>query len=357
VALFGKWAAAYITSLALKYNLPQRNLIFGLSSSHAAATIAVILVGYKFGIIDDKILNATILLILVTCLVASFVTESAAKKVILTIKQALPAEIGKLDQKILVPIANPDSMSGLLDFATAINNQVNSPSIIGLSVIEDNEKSQERLIQARKILEDAVNHVSAVDQVMEIKTTIDRNIASGISRVSKEVFATEIVLGWPQRQSISDIIFGRIIDGIIDQTQLTVFILRMGNPLNIHKEIKVICPPYSEMDSGFTKWLDRVFRLVATLNQKITFISTYETNVQIELFAHKQNLSLPLHHIPFTNWNNTDELVLNVVNQDLIILITPRRKSVSYHPVIGNISRKTAKRNSPSSMIIIYPET
>ena len=55
VAIFGKWLkTALITQLAFKYSKAQRQLIFGLISSHAAATLAVILVGYEASIIDDN---------------------------------------------------------------------------------------------------------------------------------------------------------------------------------------------------------------------------------------------------------------------------------------------------------------
>jgi Kef-type K+ transport system membrane component KefB len=80
VALVGKWVSAFFTQKIFKYSGTQRNLIFGLSSSHAAATLAIILIGYKSRIIDDDILNGTVVLILVTCIVASLTTERAAKK-------------------------------------------------------------------------------------------------------------------------------------------------------------------------------------------------------------------------------------------------------------------------------------
>jgi len=82
-AITGKYLAALTTSLIYKFSVSQRNLIFGLSSSHAAATIAVIMVGYRIGLVDVNILNGTVVLILVTCLVASFVTEYSAKKILL----------------------------------------------------------------------------------------------------------------------------------------------------------------------------------------------------------------------------------------------------------------------------------
>ena len=75
-------AGCFFTQKIFNYSRIQRKLIFGLSSSHAAATLAIILIGYKDKIIDGNILNGTIVLILVTCMVASVVTERASKKIV-----------------------------------------------------------------------------------------------------------------------------------------------------------------------------------------------------------------------------------------------------------------------------------
>ncbi|HVU83798.1 MAG TPA: cation:proton antiporter, partial [Puia sp.] len=83
VALTGKWLAAFFTQLIFRYSSAQRQLIFGLSSAHAAATLAVILVGFNAGIIDENILNGTILLILITCVVSSFAAEKAGRNIVL----------------------------------------------------------------------------------------------------------------------------------------------------------------------------------------------------------------------------------------------------------------------------------
>ncbi|MES1217442.1 MAG: cation:proton antiporter, partial [Bacteroidota bacterium] len=64
MALVGKWLAALFTQIIFRYTVVQRNVIFGLSSAHAAATIAVILIGYKLGVVDENVLNGTIILIL-----------------------------------------------------------------------------------------------------------------------------------------------------------------------------------------------------------------------------------------------------------------------------------------------------
>src|SRR5690606_35871893 len=109
VALGGKWVSAYITQLLFKYSPEQRQLIFGLSSARAAATLAIVLVGFEAGILDENILNGTIILILITCIISSFATEKAAKRIVMT-GEAEELENEKeqefKNEHILVPIAN-----------------------------------------------------------------------------------------------------------------------------------------------------------------------------------------------------------------------------------------------------------
>src|SRR5690606_40599767 len=83
VAVTGKFLAATVTSLIAKYSNNDRNLIFGLSNAHAAATLAIIMVGYEREIIDENVLNGTIVLILITCIIASLVTENASRRIVM----------------------------------------------------------------------------------------------------------------------------------------------------------------------------------------------------------------------------------------------------------------------------------
>ncbi|MFN9953771.1 MAG: cation:proton antiporter, partial [bacterium] len=97
VALLVKWLAAWLTQIIFSYKGVHRRLIFGLSSSHAAATLAIILVGFEAGILDENTLNATIILILITCVVSSVVTEQAARELLL--KQGLiDQNLNRIDQ-------------------------------------------------------------------------------------------------------------------------------------------------------------------------------------------------------------------------------------------------------------------
>src|SRR5690606_28160335 len=126
VAISGKWLAALLTQLTFAYTKAQRQLIFGLSSSHAAATLAIILVGYNAGILDENILNGTIVLILITCVIASFVTERAAKRIVVETGDNVEGLLNSSeasDEHILLPIANIENFDRLLEFAIFIKDK------------------------------------------------------------------------------------------------------------------------------------------------------------------------------------------------------------------------------------------
>ena len=92
VATLSKWLAAYITEKTLHYTRDEGRLLFGLSNAQAAATLAAVLVGYQvvlgwtpegeaIRLLDENVLNGTVVMILVTCTIASFVTQRGAQNV------------------------------------------------------------------------------------------------------------------------------------------------------------------------------------------------------------------------------------------------------------------------------------
>src|SRR5690606_26200077 len=149
VAISGKWLAALLTQLSFKYTKSQRQLIFGLSSSHAAATLAIILVGYNAGILDENILNGTIILILITCVVASFVTERAAKKIVVQSEEDVSDLIksnGASDEHILLPIANIENFDKLLEFAIFIKDKKSVNPVSILRVVSNNAEAEVNIL-------------------------------------------------------------------------------------------------------------------------------------------------------------------------------------------------------------------
>ncbi|MBK7476715.1 MAG: cation:proton antiporter [Haliscomenobacter sp.] len=355
VALAGKWLAAGVTSWVFGYSSAERQLIFGLSSSHAAATLAIIMVGFRLEIIDENILNGTILLILVTCMVASFVTEHYGKKVALAeALQGTPAPASP-EESILVPIANPETMEGLIDLALMLKKPKDKRPLTGLSVVMDDLEARDKLAEARKLLDKALAHGAASGQTIEIISTIDQNAANGIRRVAVETDATDIVLGHSAKANLMQLIFGKTNQNIVEMSRQAVWIYRLSQPLNLTGAIQLFCPSFCELEYGFGHWIEKISRLSGILSRKIVCYGEEATFESIRSQIQKNKLGGTFEFKAFRDWKHFEELTPSFHLNDLIVLVSPREGDLSHLPALESISKHLDEYLPQSSYLLIYP--
>jgi hypothetical protein len=355
VAIIGKYLAAAMTSVTFRFPANWRRLIFGMSSSHAAATLAVIMVGFRMGIVDENVLNGTIVLILVTCLVASFITENAAKKILIEENNyASTVVTPQMEQKILVPISNPNTMERLIDLAIATKLPKNRFPIVSLSVVDDDHTAQSKLIEARRMLEHAIIHAAAIDQKVEIITTIDQKVTAGIKRVAKEIFASEIIIGFAMKNQFSEMLFGNNVKYIVENTDQAVWVASIQANLNHFKKIVVVCPKFADREYGFQNWMSRVLRMGKSLELSVHFLSTPQTYEHVAEFHKQQRTSVGISHTEFSDWEELQNLGQLLSPSDLILIPLPRSGGVSYKWSQESIPRIMAKQFEHFSFILIY---
>lgn len=167
VGLITKYLAAWLTAVIYKYTKYERNIIFGLSVSHAAATLAIIKVGFDIGLFDQNVINGTIILILISCLVSSFVTERAARKIAIQEKEVVRRNPDKLE-RILIPVSNPDNIQRLIDLALLIKDQKSQEPIYPLSIVEDDADADEKINLVRKVIEGVAEQIASGDKKVEV---------------------------------------------------------------------------------------------------------------------------------------------------------------------------------------------
>ena len=359
VALFGKWFAALFTQLIFKYSKAQRQLIFGLSSAHAAATLAIILVGYKADILDENILNGTIILILITCIIASFATEKAAKKVVIESEddtEGLARSNGGHSEHILLPIANVSNIEKLLEFAIFIKEKKSANPVSILSVVSNNKEAEINILKARNKLEEFVKQASASETKVNIITTIDHNPASGIARISREIMADIIVLGWPQRSGFIDKFFDEKVDTILSNSDKTTFICHLEQPLVLHKRIVIAAPPLTEHENGFDLWLNKIAILAQELTIPIVLYCNEATEKSFKKSFKKSKLTASIKVNPFTDWEDFLVFSKHIHADDLFVLVSARKGATSYMGVLEKLPTKLEKHFTTNSRFVIYPQ-
>ncbi|MCC6447477.1 MAG: cation:proton antiporter [Chitinophagaceae bacterium] len=359
VALCGKWIAAWLTQISFRYSTAQRQIIFGLSSAHAAATLAVILVGYEANIIDENILNGTIILILITCIVASFVTEKAAKKLILETNESSSVYSladGSESEHILFPVADVSNIEKILEFIIFIKdkNSVNPISI--LSVVTNDEEAEKNSQIARNQLEKFVLQASASETKVSIITAVDHNVASGISRISREIMADIVVLGWPQRTGFIDRIIGKKVDSILNSIDKTIFVCQVVTPFVRLKKIVVAVPSFAEHEKGFSLWILKLSKLSQELSIPLFFYCDENTKQATNNIIKLLKIGTQISFEYFNEWDDFLILSRSVSDNDLFVLVSAKRGATSYTSHLDSLPLKLEKHFANNSKIIIYPQ-
>ncbi len=357
VAVAGKYLAATATQLSFKYSKNQRHLIFGLSNAHAAATLAVIMVGYNNNIIDENVLNGTILLILITCIIASMVTESASKKVVVEGHQddKHMEHVEESEEQIMIPLANLNNMEPILDFATLIKSKKSHYPLNIVSVVPDNEQAALNVQEARKSLDNMAKYASGSETEVELVSTVDINIASGIARMSKQVMADCLILGWPSAVSFVEKIVGSKTESILNKTDATLFMCRFNKSLISHKSMTIFVPPLAESEVGFSYWLEKLINLAQELSLPMTFVCNNRTHQNVVSTIEELNRSVSLKFEDYEDWDNIYGLATFSNADSLLIFVSSREGEVSYRDSLDGLARRVGRYFKNQNLILIFP--
>lgn len=357
VAVTGKFLAATATSFFAKYSKNDRNLIFGLSNAHAAATLAIIMVGYDREIIDENVLNGTIVLILITCIIASLVTESASRRIVMEGHQDDEhiEHVPEHEERLLLPIANLDTMEPILDFATLIKSKKSPHPLHILSVVPDNEQAERNMANARKNLDSMAKYASGSEMDVELISTIDFNIASGIGRTSEDILADCLILGWPSATSFIDKIVGEKTESILNRTDANLFMCKFVNPFLANKSIIVFVPPLAESEKGFEYWMEKMLKFASELTLPLSFVCDLRTQAAILEVFKMLETSVPCSFENYEDWDNIYGLATYSNADALLVFVSARYGDVSYRDSLDGLAKRVGRYFKKQNLILIFP--
>lgn len=352
VATLSKFIAAYITQKIYGYTNAERKLIFGLSNAQAAATLAAITVAHGVGLLDDTILNGTIVMILVTCTVASLRAQKGAMEAVIEGGE-LQAENSAYDEKILIPIANKDTMKDLIELSLVIKSKSNFDGVYALNIINSTEVEPKSEKESVKLLDTAVKLGAAAETIIKPLIRYDTNIPYGILGIVRKYNITDLVMGLHIKQEISESFLGNLVEGVLSKTDTTTIIFKAMQPLSTIKRRMVIIPPNADMEIGFPFWLSKVWNLGRNSGTKISF---YANEIQIDKLKriHKLHPIDADFHI-FDDWNDFLVLAKELKKDEGVVIIMSRLREASYHETMKRIPDYLNKYFTKSNFMLIYP--
>ncbi len=350
-ALVGKWLASFLVSKAYKMSTGEQYLMFGLSTSQAAATLAAAIVGHEIGLLNEDVLNGTILLILVTCIVSSIVSDRASRR--LVVSKDLLARPAALDsKKTLLALANPTAVDKLMDLALLVRKENSQIPLSAITVVLDEDKKLRR--ERTKVLDLAAEIAASVNIPLLTKMRLTTNLAHGIIHEVKENDYRELIVGFHQKETANDSFLGGVLPEVLNALDCQVVMARMNIPLNTIRTIHITFPAKAEYEAGFSYWVEETARMASGLDCKIMYHGHPDTMSKIQQMLNNYD---PIDAQFFeTDGGNDLKRLASIIHDDhLLIIVSARRGSISFRPSHDHIFVQLQRDYQNTSVLLIYP--
>jgi len=364
VATVAKFVAAWLTQKTFRMSVDQRRVIFGLSNAQAAATLAAVMVGYNvilgetpagepIRLLNESVLNGTILMILVTCTMASFSAQKGAHNIAMNDVSEEKEGTGEHQERILIPVSYEKNVTELVNLSTAIKSKKNKNGLFALNVINNQASDDKAFKQSKKVLNMAVTTASATDNVLQDLLRYDLNVANAIISVIKEQGITDLVLGLHQGKGVVSSFLGNMTEAILGQSNVTTLIYRPIQPIATVKRHLVVVPARAEKEVGFPMWVNKVWNIIHNSGAKAVFYASEDTMVYLKEIYKKRPIEAEFSS--FDDWDDFLIMSREIKSDDTLWVVMSRRERLSYHANMSRIPNYLNKYFQSNSFVLVYP--
>lgn len=365
VATVAKFAAAWLTQKTFRLSVDQRRVIFGLSNAQAAATLAAVMVGYNvilgqtpegepIRLLNESVLNGTILMILVTCTMASFSAQKGAHNLAAASSSGKEEDSSDHKERILIPISNEDTAEELINLSLATKSKKNLNQLFALNILDNQASTDDnQLKKSRRLLENAALTAAATDTRLQELLRYDLNVTNAILSVILEHNITDLVLGLHKERGIPTSFLGRITEGILDHSDVTTLIYKPTQPLSTMKRHLVVIPAQAEKEAGFAQWVNRVWNVIQNTGAKAVFYGSSESLERLKCVIGKRGGEMEF--VEFSDWDDFLIVFRDVHKDDNLWIIMSRHTGLSFNPSMNRVPGYLNKYFQNNSFILVYP--
>ena len=360
-----KFIAAYLTQKSFRLSKDQRTLIFGLSSAHVAATLAAVMVGYNVitgyaetgepvRLLNESVLNGTILMILFTCIVSTFATQVGAHNIAMKgdVSDADDSDKERVAEHVLIPVEPNSKTEELVALGIAITKQKHR-SLYALRALDNRLDDSDTQKDAQKLLDRAVTAASAANIHIDSLLRYDVNEVNAIVSVVLERNITDLVV---ERNNFETAQFSRSLHDIVYGTNVTTFIYRSAQHFATIKRHIVVVPKRAELEAGFNTWVLRVRHLAHDTKSRLLFYATEPTLQQLQKKRRKVDIAT---YSAYPAEENLERQISNILQEiksdDCLWVVMSRKDGVSYQTCMSRVPAFMERSLPQSSYVLLFP--
>ncbi|MBW3663658.1 MAG: cation:proton antiporter [Actinobacteria bacterium] len=228
--LLSKSLAAWSTARLLGFDRNELGMMVSLTVGQAAGALAAVIVASDLGLVGQEVVDATVLVILVTALVAALSAQHFAPRVAVP-----PVRVRGLGQRVVVPVANPHTAGPLVELAGLVAG-ADHGAVVAVNVL-DHAASPHEVDEHRKVTAEAERAALRVGAEAVSLVRIDASPTAGVLHTVVEHAGTSILMGWTGHTNRREAFFGSIIDAVIARASVPVLVAHPGSDGEIRRVV------------------------------------------------------------------------------------------------------------------------
>lgn len=359
----GKYIASVLTQKTFRFKKEEGKLIFGLSVGSAAATLASVMVGYNIilsetetgepiRLLNEHVLNGSILLILVSCTISSFVTYSSAEKIAETENEDTVAGKSEETENILLPLNYLETVDPVINLAVIIKSKSNKEDLYALNIINE-EKNESSVKNAEKIMQDAVTKAAAADVKVNPLIRYDNDVINGINNVIKEQKITDLLVVLETAKGFTSTFTYNLYNGYLQNKTTNVLVYHAYQPISTIRHHIVMIPDKAHTEPGFFHSLLKVWNIARNSGAQLQFYGTENTLAVLKKIHRKVSIEAKFNLVK--TWKESEDLVKTIGENTGLILFMAKRGMNSYIPQMQYVPAMLNKLFLEKNYLLIYP--
>lgn len=352
-----KYLAAWIAARLCGYDSDARNVMFGLSVVQAAATLAAVLVGYELKIFDETVLNGAIAMIMVTCPLGSWVVDRYGRRMAARgLPREQPPPAATREQRILVPVANPEFATRLMDLAFLLNKPDATTTIHPLTIAHDDANIDEAVSMGEKLLAHCLSRAAAVEMPVHPSIRVDVNISDGIARAARELHSSLTLVGWEGTPTASARLFGGVMRRLLISAPSRLMFCRITGQLGTTSRLLVLLDPLAESRADLSDLIADSAQLARQLEAELrVYFSSKPSDACAKMVQQADRERPATVILSDTLSQAVSTLQSHLRDHDMILLAAQRREDALWSPTLERLPESLAARHPEANLIVAYP--
>ena len=359
----GKYLSAVATQKTFRLTKEEGKLIFGLSSASAAATLASVMVGYNIilsetetgepvRLLNEHVLNGSILLILISCTISSFISMASAQKIAESDNEDTVSGNSHEEENILLAINHEETVERMVNLGILIKAHSNTEDLFALNVINE-DKNESSVKNAEKLLHQAADAAAAADVKIQALKRYDNDVINGVNNVIKEQKITDLIIGLEDEKGFSPSFVYNLYNGYLQNDDVNVLVYHAAQPLSTIKKYAVMIPENAHKEAGFFHALLRVWNIARNSGATIVFYAQENILDILQKIIKKANIEAEF--IIMNTWQDGERTAAQLKDDEALIVFMAKRGMLSYIPQMRLIPELLNRYLNDNNYLLIFP--